>query len=280
MVTRRQFVIRSAAALASVAGLGGYAWLIEPHWLEVVSASMPVRNLPQELEGARLVQLADIHVGQHVSDDYVLETFRTVAEMDPDIVVLTGDLTAYHPDVIGQAERIYSRLPRGRLATLAILGNHDYGVGWSDVAHAAKLSAMLDSVGVRVLSNEIESVAGLQVVGMDDLWAGRFDLAGSLARLDTDSAMIALSHNPDTVDHDGWDGFEGWVLSGHTHGGQVRPPFMGPPRLPVLNKLYTSGEFDLAGNRKLYISRGIGHLANQARFLVRPEVTLFRLRSA
>ncbi|MBS3974934.1 MAG: metallophosphoesterase [Actinobacteria bacterium] len=280
MITRRQFVIGSTAAVASVAGIGGYAWLIEPHWLDVVSLSMPVRSLPAELEGARLVHLSDVHVGQHVSDDYVLETFGTVAKLDPDIVVLTGDLTAHHAGVVEQAERIYSRLPKGKLAALAVLGNHDYGVNWSDVEHAARLSAKLESVGIRVLSNEIASVAGLQVVGMDDLWARRFDLAGSLAGLNTDSAMIALSHNPDTVDHDGWDGFESWVLSGHTHGGQVRLPFINPPRLPVLNKLYTSGKFDLVGNRKLYVSRGVGHLANQTRFLVRPEVTLFELRSA
>ncbi|KAF0206753.1 MAG: metallophosphoesterase [Actinobacteria bacterium] len=280
MLTRRQFIIGSTALIAGAAGTGGYAWFIEPHWLEVVGVPMLVRNLPGELEGATLAHLTDIHVGENVSDAYVLDTFATVAAANPDIVVVTGDLTAYHPDVIEQAKRIYSELPHGRLATLAVLGNHDYGVGWSDVDHAAKLTAALDSLGIRVLSNEVVSVAGLQVAGMDDLWARRFDAQATLAGLDPAAAMLALSHNPDSADLEGWDGFEGWILSGHTHGGQVRPPFMAPPRLPVQNRRYTSGEFELSGNRQMYIGRGVGHLALQTRFLVRPEVTLFELGSA
>jgi hypothetical protein len=280
VLTRRQFIIGSTALIAGIAGTGSYAWFVEPHWLEVVRLRMPVRNLPEELEGATLAHLTDVHVGRDVSDAYVLDTFARVAAANPDIVVVTGDLTAYHSGVLEQAKRVYSELPHGSLATLAILGNHDYGVGWSDEDHAAKLITALDSLGIRVLSNEVVSVAGLQVAGMDDLWARRFDVRSTLAALDPGGAMLALSHNPDSVDLEGWDGFEGWILSGHTHGGQVRPPFMEPPRLPVQNKLYTCGEFELSGNRRMYIGRGVGHLANQTRFLVRPEVTLFELRSA
>jgi predicted MPP superfamily phosphohydrolase len=73
-----------------------------------------------------------------------------------------------------------------------------------------------------------------------------------------------------------WDGYEGWILSGHTHGGQCKPPFLPPPLLPVRNRAYTSGEFALAGNRRMYISRGVGHLI-RVRFGARPEVVLFEL---
>jgi hypothetical protein len=69
------------------------------------------------------------------------------------------------------------------------------------------------------------------------------------------------------------------VLSGHTHGGQCKPPFLPPPLLPVENRRYTCGEFDLAGDRMLYISRGVGHLL-QVRVNVRPEITLFELQPA
>jgi hypothetical protein len=81
------------------------------------------------------------------------------------------------------------------------------------------------------------------------------------------------------VDLDGWEGFRGWVLSGHTHGGQCKPPFLPPPLLPVKNKRYTSGEFALDRERTLYISRGVGHVL-QVRFNVRPEVKLFELQPA
>jgi uncharacterized protein len=79
------------------------------------------------------------------------------------------------------------------------------------------------------------------------------------------------------VDLPGWSGYEGWILSGHTHGGQCKPPFLPPPLLPVRNRRYTAGEFELAGGRRLYISRGVGHLL-QVRFNVRPEVTIFEMR--
>jgi predicted MPP superfamily phosphohydrolase len=99
----------------------------------------------------------------------------------------------------------------------------------------------------------------------------------ALAQLDNQHPAIVLSHNPDTVDLPVWDGYEGWILSGHTHGGQCKAPFLPPPLLPVRNRLYTSGEFSLTGNRRLYISRGVGHLI-RIRMNVRPEVTLFELQ--
>jgi predicted MPP superfamily phosphohydrolase len=69
------------------------------------------------------------------------------------------------------------------------------------------------------------------------------------------------------------------VLSGHTHGGQCKPPFLPPPLLPVQNRRYTCGEFEIGNERRLYISRGLGHLL-QVRINVRPEITLFDLQLA
>ncbi|HKH75007.1 MAG TPA: hypothetical protein VKA59_26790, partial [Vicinamibacterales bacterium] len=141
------------------------------------------------------------------------------------------------------------------------------------------VTTQLEAVGIRMLRNEVADVGGLQVAGMDELWAHRFDPVRTLAALDRDRAAIVLSHNPDTVDRPGWDGYYGWVLSGHTHGGQCKPPFLPPPLLPVENRRYTSGVFELSRDRMLYISRGIGHLL-QVRINARPEVTLFELQSA
>ena len=71
----------------------------------------------------------------------------------------------------------------------------------------------------------------------------------------------------------------GWVLAGHTHGGQCKPPFLRPPALPVRNKRYSAGAIDAGNGRTLYINRGLGHLI-RVRFNVRPEITLFTLRRA
>ncbi|MEO1082736.1 MAG: hypothetical protein AAFY88_00695, partial [Acidobacteriota bacterium] len=75
-----------------------------------------------------------------------------------------------------------------------------------------------------------------------------------------------------------WHDFSGWILSGHTHGGQCKPPFLPPPILPVENRRYTAGAFELEGGRRLYINRGLGYL-KRVRFNVRPELTLFTLRA-
>ena len=278
MLTRRQFLKGSGAALLAAAGLGAYAWLVEPHWLEIVERSLEIPGLPESLNGARLVQLSDLHVGRHVSDDYILDVFREVAHLEADILVITGDLTSFHPGVIEQAQRVYDRMPHGRLGTLAILGNHDYGLGWSDLEHADRLTLAVTGLGINVLRNGAADVSGLGIVGMDDLWARRFHPQEALASADPTRPRLVLSHNPDTVDLDGWGDFDGWVLAGHTHGGQCKPPFLPPPLLPVENKRYTSGEFVAPGGCRMYISRGVGHLKVQARFNARPEVTVFRLR--
>lgn len=276
MTTRRAFLKGMAALGLAGAGTGLYTWRIEPHWLEIVRRPMPIRGLPADLDGASLVQISDVHAGLRVAEGYIEATFDRVRALDPDLVVYTGDFTSHHPDVFRQAERVYADPPRGRLGTAGILGNHDYGPNWAHPEVADRLAGILQTRGIRVLRNEAAHFAGLQIIGLDDLWAGRFDPALALGRTDRTRPAIVLTHNPDTVDRSGWNGFEGWVLAGHTHGGQCKPPFLPPPLLPVENRRYTSGPFDLPGGRTLYVSRGVGHLL-QVRFNVRPEVTRFEL---
>lgn len=259
-------------------GLGAYVWQLEPHWLEITRRPLPIAGLPAALEGRTLAQLSDIHVGTRVSDDYVTGVFDRLRTLSPDIVVYTGDFASYHPQVFAQAERMYARAPRGRLGTVGVFGNHDYGINWSQGGVADRLASLLAERGIAILRNEVTEIAGLQIAGMDDLWADRFDPVRTLAALDRSRAALVLSHNPDTVDRHGWDGYEGWILAGHTHGGQCKPPFLPPPILPVQNKRYTAGAVELSGNRRLYISRGVGHLT-QVRFNVRPEVAIFELRA-
>jgi predicted MPP superfamily phosphohydrolase len=278
-IGRRGFLRVAGVSLGAAAGTGLYTWRIEPHRLELVRRPLGVRGLPTPLAGRTLVQISDVHVGTRVDDGYVLATFRRITELRPDIVVFTGDFISHHARVFDRVPNIYRHFPRGRMATLAILGNHDYGPNWAQPEIAARVVEAINPFGITVLRNQVSEIDGVQVAGLDDLWAKRFDLAPVVARLDPRRAAIVLSHNPDTVDLPGWENYEGWILSGHTHGGQCKPPFLPPPLLPVRNRRYTAGEFELAGGRRLYISRGVGHLL-QVRFNVRPEVTVFELRSA
>jgi len=279
MPAARHFLTRRSVlgALAGAAAVGLYTWRVEPHWLEIVRRPLPIRNLPPALEGCTLLQLSDMHVGRVVSDAYILDVFARTAALGADIVVLTGDMMSYHPDVFPQLRAIYRQVPVGRLATVAIIGNHDYGPNWGRPDLAARVVDELSTFGVRFLRNASVDVHGLQIVGLDDLWAHSFAPEAVLRALDREQAALVLSHNPDTVDLPVWQDYQGWILAGHTHGGQCKPPFLPPPLLPVKNRLYTSGEFALAGRRRMYISRGVGHLL-QVRFNVRPEGTLFELR--
>ncbi len=277
-LTRRQLL--ASLTGAGLGAIGLYTWRVEPHWLQFTYPRLPISGLPRELEGRTLAQISDLHVGPKVDDDYIISSFRRVQELTPDFVVFTGDWITYRgPRQFEQLRRVMAHVPHGRLATIGILGNHDYGFKWRMLDVAEQVVAIVRSAGVTVLRNQACAVAGLQFLGLDDLWSPRFDPVELLAQKGQDPSTVVLCHNPDAADHPVWGRYQGWILAGHTHGGQCKPPFLPPPLLPVNNKRYTSGEFSLSGNRSLYISRGVGHLL-RVRFNVRPEIPVFRLQRA
>jgi predicted MPP superfamily phosphohydrolase len=282
-ISRRRFVkLGIGVAVVAPSAIVGYTLEVEPHWLEIVRRPLMIRGLPDPLVGRSLAQVSDIHIGPQVSDAYVLESFARLRALRPDIVVYTGDYITYRrsrgESNYAQLRNVLSEAPRGQLATIGILGNHDYGVNWSELPVARRVVAEVERAGVRVLSNDVASVAGLDFIGVDDLWAQRSDSRIALARRTSDAAIV-LCHNPDAQDALDWQDYTGWVLAGHTHGGQCKPPFLPPPLLPVKNRRYVRGEVAVNSRRTLYISRGLGHLT-QARFNVRPEITIFTLARA
>lgn len=197
--------------------------------MELVERELPVEHLPESLLGSRMVQLSDLHIGRQVDDAYLIRTFDRVRALSPEIVVYTGDFVTYDAAVFEHARRMFAHLPLGRVATLGVLGNHDYGHGWSDGEVADQIAELAAAAGVRVLRNEIAEVAGLQIVGMDDLWAGRFAPQRALAGRKPKAAALVLSHNPDAADLEGWGEYHGWILSGHTHGGQCKTSIPSAP---------------------------------------------------
>lgn len=259
--------------------MGYYTRQWEPHWLEVVERSLPIDRLPEALRGASLVQLSDLHIGPQVDEQYLMHTFRRVRQLAPEIVVYTGDFITFDGKWQQRVERLCEQFPTGNWGTFGVLGNHDYGPGFSRNSVAEGIVQFTGTAGIRILRNEIAEVRGLQIAGLDDLWARRFAPTHVFPRLDAERASLTLCHNPDAADREGWGNYCGWILSGHTHGGQCKPPFLPPPLLPVQNRRYQSGAYELSQGRRMYISRGVGHLL-QVRFNVRPEVTRFRLERA
>lgn len=274
-ISRRKFLLGSTAALT--VGVLGYTWRIEPHWIEVVERPLPIRHLPTALVGKRLVQISDIHCGSIVDPLYLCKALQRLEELSPEGIVITGDLMTYDgPNRMASTARLLRHLPQTPFGTAIILGNHDYGHYWRSIAVADELTNRLQDDGHVVLRNEATNFGDIHIVGVDDLWSTRFDPVPALQSLPADQPSLVLCHNPDAADRDVWCGYRGWILCGHTHGGQCRPPFLTPPVLPVINKRYIAGEIELSDGRRMYINRGLGYL-HRVRFNARPEITVHQL---
>jgi hypothetical protein len=220
-LTRRHALRALTIAGAGTALVGLYTWRIEPHWLQFTYSLLPISGLPRELEGRTLAQLSDLHVGPKVDDNYIIESFRRTQQLAPDFVVFTGDWITYRsPRQFEQLCRILMHAPRGRLGTIGILGNHDYGFGWRMADVAEEVSRIVRASGITLLRNEASTFEGLQFLGLDDLWGPRFDPLDLLAQKGQDSSTVVLCHNPDAADRSIRGSYQGWILAGHTHGGQ------------------------------------------------------------
>ncbi|WP_196888717.1 metallophosphoesterase [Aureivirga sp. CE67] len=275
---RRKFLKKSILGTLGLGiGVGLYTWNIEPFWLEFTQQKMPLKNLPEELDGKTLIQISDLHIGDEFDYQYIIDSLEKTKEFNPDFVVYTGDFTSYHsPRQLRQLNLVMKHATKGKLGTFGVLGNHDYGANWSQKNVADATVNVLEKAGITMLRNNSEEVSGLNFIGIDDFWGTNFKPEVAMQHFDSSKANITLCHNPDVCDLDIWNDFHGWILSGHTHGGQVKPPFLPPPMLPVQNKNYTSGAFTLDQNRKLYINRALGCIKH-IRFNVRPEITIFTL---
>lgn len=276
-MTRRRFL---GATTAAATATGLYGWQFETRWVKYERYTLPIPNLPTELVGRTLVQISDLHIGDRIDYRYQFRHFDAVTAAQPDYVVYTGDYISYSDaDQLDQLATAAQHFPHGRFGTAAITGNHDYGHGWSDLAVADTISSILTDNGLTMLRNQVTQFDGLQLIGVNDLWSPAFDDGRVIGTADLTQPTIVLVHNPDAVELPIWHSFQGAILCGHTHGGQVKPPFLPPPILPIVHKQYAEGMFELGDGRTLYVNRGLGHV-QQIRFNARPEITWFTLARA
>jgi predicted MPP superfamily phosphohydrolase len=282
-LSRRRFLKRCAALSAAPLALGVYSTQLEPFWLDVHERSIPVRGLPAAFSGFRLAHLSDLHVGHNVPLWYMRHVMRCVNALRPDLIVVTGDLVHHTLDGVQPVTDLLGML---HAPVVVSLGNHDYdnypGGGGGPIRQdfiAVALQEHLAARGIPVLRNRatpIERGGGrLWIVGLEDYYTERFSPAKAFAAVPAGEPAVVLSHNPDTAFF-----FESCnaplILCGHTHGGQVRIPFFGPPILPLAHRELDQG-LHTVNQSRLYVSRGVGYL-RRIRFNCRPELPCLQLQ--
>ncbi len=274
-MSRRQFLRRALVGTAalSAATLGGaaYAALVEPGWLALERQDVALPGLPAALDGLRLTFFSDLHRGPYVTQEEIGQAVDLALHAEADYVLLGGDFVSESADFVASCAAELGRLAAQR-TVYACLGNHDH---WTD---AQIVSRALSQAGVRVLRNEaVELADGLWVAAVDDVWEQHNDLDAALAAVPPGATVLLLAHEPDYADTVAADGRVALQLSGHSHGGQVRLPLLGPPILPYLAQRYSAGLYRV-GEMQLYVSRGVGVGPPRVRFNCRPEITSLSLR--
>ena len=269
------------------------AW-IEPRRIVIKRHEMPLDHLEQPMTA---VIVGDIQPNRfHWPTERLAELFGRLSEAEaPDLVLWLGDYYNAHTDktklLLDAAPRLRRQVDRhllsmreiadamaflrGRLASVAVLGNHDWA--WSGTETARELAR----VDITVLMDDIlsledpETGAAVQILGYEDLSSGRMPAFAALhARLAPHVATLSLSHSPDAFPDS--QGGAPLMISGHTHGGQVRLPFLGPILLPITHQRFDRGWF-VDGARHLFVTSGMGTSLPPLRFLVPPEVVILRL---
>jgi uncharacterized protein len=272
--TRREFLRWSfGAAALSPAGVFAYGAAIGKEHYEIVERSVTLPKLSPRLDGLRVVQLTDIHVGNFMKQAKLEWYVRAVNDLHPDIVALTGDFIGSSPHFIPACAAALEKL-EARDGVFACLGNHDYWVGAHRVAEA------LEAAGVQVLRNEARALslkgASLNIAGVDDPWRGRTDFDQAMSMTDPNAPTIMLCHQPDLFPAAVQRGID-LTLAGHYHGGQVKLQFLGMAVSPAhLISAFVEGLYTQGGSQ-LYVSRGIGITGPPVRLNAPPEITLLHL---
>lgn len=266
-MNRRAFIKGTvAAATATVAGTSLYAFGSETHNLEKTTVRLPL-GLSQPL---RMVAIGDLHFDPLYEEAYIERVVASVAALQPDLIVYTGDFITHNTSRVHDLVALLSRAT-SRFGSFAILGNHDLWFGPMAVMTA------LEKGGIQVLRNRSIALPRqdhLFLTGFDSFWAGGSNFA-VLSQTPRDSRHIVLLHEPDPFNML-TDPRIKLQISGHTHGGQVRVPLIGALHLPKWGKNFQEGLYTQNG-RSLYVNRGIGTLLPHVRFDCRPEITLFEL---
>jgi uncharacterized protein len=272
-ISRRRFLAGIGAAGAALAA---DAFGIEANRVLVSRHQIPIPGLPQGLQGIRIAQVTDVHFpGNRTAAHAALEHLNRER---PEVVVLTGDMTET-PAAMTQVQD-FAANARGTLATVALLGNWEYRAG----VVGYRSQDVYQRAGVNLLVNGCKTIdlggSPLSLVGLDDAVAGRPDVTAARRGVPDGATEIWMIHSPIFAERApvGVPARPILLLAGHTHGGQIRLPWL-PPVKPIGAGRFLEGWYrDTFA--PLYVSRGVGTTGIPARFRCPAELPIFTLAAA
>lgn len=270
-----------------MAALAVDSTLIEPNRPQIVRREIALRRWPARLEGFTITVLSDFHYDPHFSIHPLRSAIGMVNGLHPELIVLAGDFVSV--PLFGDAAAAASaaepcaqllRQMKAPHGLWAVMGNHDC------FTDADRVAGALRAEGIQVLSNQSVPIevdgngdgGRFWLCGVDDVLCGGSDLATTLHQVPADEASVLLAHEPDYADYVARFPVD-LQISGHSHGGQVRPPLVGPVFLPAMARKYIWGLYKIGG-LTLYTNPGLGTVGVPVRWNCPPEITLLTLRRA
>ncbi|CEG26641.1 Ser/Thr protein phosphatase family protein [Bacillus sp. B-jedd] len=282
--TRRSFIKTVLGAGAGIFGLGAggyfYAKEIEPILLDIQSLNISHPLIPDQLNGIRIVQFSDTHIGFQYTLDQLESLAGKINDLLPDIIIFNGDLMD-EPNKYHAIEKIVPILQKLKapLGKFSVYGNHDHG-GYGTEMYK---KVMAES-GFSMLLNEHAAISkkghSIYLAGIDDAMLGQPDIDKAIRNIPANAYTILISHAPDLADDAAQYDIH-FQLSGHSHGGQIKIPFFGALVKPPYAEKYHEGFYTVEGKQplKLYVNRGLGTTRLPCRFLSKPELTVFTLNN-
>ena len=247
--------------------------------LEIARADLPIKGLPKEADGIKIGVMSDFHAGAFDNKEIILQSIAAINAEKPDFITILGDYmnaqTTRDSKSLEKNSYIFETLrsleaPQG---IYAVLGNHDH---WID-AHFVQ--DKLSRLPAQILTNQgIILDNGLAMAGIDDLLKGSPDLKKAMANIPPETTTILLSHNPDVNLQLNDEARIGLVISGHTHGGQIRIPFAKwAPWVPCSLRYRQSGLIRETIDRSTFVTKGIGTTIIPVRVACPADIAILRL---